>query len=894
MGHHPIPFPTLSHQADEVSCSAESERVVPPRLHSTPSLPNLWLPPHYGPLPPHLEHQAQARYRPRLRPLDLASSPTASPTKPKGMGSGRGSISGSPYRPSAMLTPPLTPHSPFSSDQTNETPSTPPEAHSPLRWVHNANSPYSAGDPHLSPTHLKGVLPFPRGGFLTPSSGRSQSMSSDEWSYASTGITSSSDALSSLVNGVASIDITPRDEKKSHLDQPSTEKSAPSHIFSDVKSQTESPSRFLLICNVPPSASSAALRTAFDPCGDIKGILPRFQAEHGVVILAFHDLRQAIRARKVICAQTFPCLDGARLDAAFIMPEQLETIIGKSAFVAETDGVLIVSVENGRFDAASLRNIFSSVGDLKSFSSASSDAHDQTFRVEYYDVRCAGSAFKSLNRCILGARLRVLTRMEAESPTSSLADSPDDPFKTSTGVKNETATSFRVPVPLPVPESLYTGHHAEQSEEATRESQGRVRPRSVSASESVGTPDAVRKLRRGRDSPQEHSRRSSNHLFFDAVGKTFVQPKTPSRPRSISIGPEGMAGTANVQGPDYAPHVAPTYHYPTATYVYEPTAVAVPPYPHGYAYGQPVYFAGPDAFADHGAVGVNQWAYAAPPTPNIEYNLPPPSRHGMYQHPHALPTTPRKAGPPVHLRRLQTQRPSHAPADPASYSPPTTASSPSLHLSNAQADKLGNGTGPTLAEKNQLNIAAIEEGKDMRTTVMIKNIPNKMSDKDLLAFIDRVCPRRIDFLYLRMDFQNGCNVGYAFVNFIAVGDLLHFAKTQLGVKWNMYSSEKVLQMCYATYQGKEALVEKFKNSCIMDEREAWRPKIFYSDGSDQGLPEPFPPPTHLRRKERSSHNRGALFVPGAHYIHQRESHGATAGGSTLYHHRSSAPRFATR
>lgn len=48
----------------------------------------------------------------------------------------------------------------------------------------------------------------------------------------------------------------------------------------------------------------------------------------------------------------------------------------------------------------------------------------------------------------------------------------------------------------------------------------------------------------------------------------------------------------------------------------------------------------------------------------------------------------------------------------------------------------------------------------------------------------------------------------------------------------------------------------------MDEREAWRPKIFYSEpGPEQGLPEPFPAPTHLRRKERSSYNRGALYIP---------------------------------
>lgn len=57
--------------------------------------------------------------------------------------------------------------------------------------------------------------------------------------------------------------------------------------------------------------------------------------------------------------------------------------------------------------------------------------------------------------------------------------------------------------------------------------------------------------------------------------------------------------------------------------------------------------------------------------------------------------------------------------------------------------------------KNQLNLDTIEGGGDTRTTVMIKNIPNKMSDRDLLDFIDRVCPRTIDFLYLRMDFQNG-------------------------------------------------------------------------------------------------------------------------------------------
>jgi hypothetical protein len=58
-------------------------------------------------------------------------------------------------------------------------------------------------------------------------------------------------------------------------------------------------------------------------------------------------------------------------------------------------------------------------------------------------------------------------------------------------------------------------------------------------------------------------------------------------------------------------------------------------------------------------------------------------------------------------------------------------------------------------ERNQLNLARIEDGQDTRTTVMIKNIPNKMSDRDLVAYIAGVCARKVDFLYLRMDFQNG-------------------------------------------------------------------------------------------------------------------------------------------
>ncbi len=62
---------------------------------------------------------------------------------------------------------------------------------------------------------------------------------------------------------------------------------------------------------------------------------------------------------------------------------------------------------------------------------------------------------------------------------------------------------------------------------------------------------------------------------------------------------------------------------------------------------------------------------------------------------------------------------------------------------------------PSVPDKNILNVDSIASGGDTRTTVMIKNIPNKMTDEDLLSFINRVSPGRIDFFYLRMDFTNG-------------------------------------------------------------------------------------------------------------------------------------------
>ncbi|WVF72272.1 hypothetical protein IAT40_007084 [Kwoniella sp. CBS 6097] len=135
--------------------------------------------------------------------------------------------------------------------------------------------------------------------------------------------------------------------------------------------------------------------------------------------------------------------------------------------------------------------------------------------------------------------------------------------------------------------------------------------------------------------------------------------------------------------------------------------------------------------------------------------------------------------------------------------------------------------------QNRVFPERILSGLDYRTTVMIKDVPNKLSRQELVDILQEVVPGDFDFVYLRFDFQNCCNA-------------------KVGKKWNMFSSEKVLQVSYADIQGKAALINKFRNSAVMGVIEPWRPQIFYSSGSMKGMPEPFPDSDNLAVRQRST------------------------------------------
>lgn len=171
----------------------------------------------------------------------------------------------------------------------------------------------------------------------------------------------------------------------------------------------------------------------------------------------------------------------------------------------------------------------------------------------------------------------------------------------------------------------------------------------------------------------------------------------------------------------------------------------------------------------------------------------------------------------------------------------TKASSSSLRRAGNSARQAPKSSCQGNLESTKIDIKAVESGKEQRTTVMVCNIPNKLEFDDFKQFIDETSAGKYEFLYLRFDFANRCNVGYAFVSFATPMDLKNFVEKRAGMKWNSqnYNSEKVIDIKFARIQGRESLVRKFRASPVMHQEPRFRPKFYCTEGPLAGKEIPF-------------------------------------------------------
>ncbi|CAK81305.1 unnamed protein product (macronuclear) [Paramecium tetraurelia] len=122
---------------------------------------------------------------------------------------------------------------------------------------------------------------------------------------------------------------------------------------------------------------------------------------------------------------------------------------------------------------------------------------------------------------------------------------------------------------------------------------------------------------------------------------------------------------------------------------------------------------------------------------------------------------------------------------------------------------------------------------DERTTLMIRNIPNKYTQPMLLENFDINHKDNYDFFYLPIDFTNKCNVGYAFINFLDSKFIPKFFLEFQGRKWKLFNSDKICEITYARIQGVEQLQGHFQYSTIMQEKDNRLKPIFKKYQSDQ-------------------------------------------------------------
>ncbi|GAO46074.1 hypothetical protein G7K_0317-t1 [Saitoella complicata NRRL Y-17804] len=556
------------------------------------------------------------------------------------------------------------------------------------------------------------------------------------------------------------------------------------------------PSRYLQVGNLPKTAELWALKEMFESLGSLQGIVVKDLRVDGTIIAAFHDLRDAISTLKRLRHQRY--FNDRRLDARFCSRAAVVALTHQDSempLISENEGEITISAfhhDDKEIPVKLLQDILSNYGDLRSFRSAGA-GRGQVFICEYFDCRDAEEALKALHdRVVEGFFLSVVYH-EGDDVSS---------WRAVSNVLRRTQDEGKIFEPQP-----RRGSHPHLSGFESwceqRQPRSPLSPLHPSAD--------YLEVRRGSTGTLPSQPRRLNR-----VRSKLMMEVEPLSPRSI--GPERRV---------------PLSPYASS---FEPSSPALIPgrwrrerereRSIGSGIGTPLSerFEATDFFV-HGS---------------------PQSRHYLDDE-GISPTTTRFRGS---LRAADMARSVTYDGAAIGYGQsyddvpmPSPLMSPGID----------SGFGQPFHEKNKVNLDRIANGADMRTTIMIKNVPNKYTSTMLQEYINDSFSFKgaYDFLYLRMDFQNRCNVGYAFVNFTDPMHILHFAEHRLGTKWNRFHSEKRCEITYANIQGKDCLVEKFRNSSVMDHIEEYRPKLFHVSGHLAGQEQEFPMSNNMKRKMRS-------------------------------------------
>jgi len=331
--------------------------------------------------------------------------------------------------------------------------------------------------------------------------------------------------------------------------------------------------------------------------------------------------------------------------------------------------------------------------------------------------------------------------------------------------------------------------------------------------------------------------------------------------------PEESAWAGNAsqhQGPGYAPAMAAQNSYMRPP---QPAGYVVQNVPSKEGYQPAWYPANSPAAEDHSTQYRSQTPEAVPPQPNKQPNIVPvpvpvmlgPNgtmipvpMGGPSGMPGVLPPQPMPPQAPQGIPALQQMG---QPGQPMMFLRPNAAAPDGMQLFSFVGVPPQQNEAPKKQVKETHHTESTSNfGDDI--TLMLRNLPNKINQTKLLARLQSY-RSKIDFLYLPTDFENKCNLGYAFINFVDGAAAARF-KAEFNDKKlpGCRRSHKVLAVQPARVQGVSANVRRFRNSSVMGVLSEDEKPMLFKDGVQIPFPMPdgpLPPvgPRYPREGEAS-------------------------------------------
>ena len=127
-----------------------------------------------------------------------------------------------------------------------------------------------------------------------------------------------------------------------------------------------------------------------------------------------------------------------------------------------------------------------------------------------------------------------------------------------------------------------------------------------------------------------------------------------------------------------------------------------------------------------------------------------------------------------------------------------------------------------------IDIKRIIHLEDRRTTLMIKNIPNKFKKDLLLNIINQNFKTAYDLFILPTDSHKYKNFGYSFINFTCSYYIPYFYFLFHKKKWSSTNSQKICEITYSKIQGRNNLLSHYAKNIIYKNEH-----VFNNDISEQ-------------------------------------------------------------